>query len=180
MSRLNRSSRRAAGFSLVEFLMVAVIMGVGLLGLAALSAISVRGFGGSRTRDAATNLADNILDRLALDGRLSASLRLNSATIPSSALLANAVDDASNTYTDPTTTFTNFDLQGQGTNTSPVFTVTWVRRAAKSGLVPTATSLSAGAEVVVNVKWNDAVRNDTTGVTTTQAHYISVSRYMRY
>jgi hypothetical protein len=34
--------------------------------------------------------------------------------------------------------------------------------------------------VVVNVQWNDAVKNDTTGVVTTKAHYISVSRYMRY
>lgn len=180
MSQQNRSSRRTAGFSLIEFLAVAMIMGVGLLGLAALSAISIRGFGGSRTRDTAANLANNVLDRLALDGRLTASLRLSSSAIPASALLANAADDASNTYKDPTTGYTTFDIQGQGTNTTPVYTVTWVRRAPKSALVPTATSLSAGAEVVVNVKWNDAIRNDTTGVTTTQAHYVSVSRYMRY
>ncbi|HTL99215.1 MAG TPA: prepilin-type N-terminal cleavage/methylation domain-containing protein [Holophagaceae bacterium] len=170
----------SAGFSMVEFLFVAVILGVGLLGLAALSAVAIRGFGGSRTRDAAANLADSVLDRLALDGRLSATLRLSSSAIPASALLANATDDNSNSYADPATGDTAFDLQGQPTTTTPVYTVTWVRRAPKSALVPVSTSLTTGSEVVVNVQWNDAVKNDTTGVVTTKAHYISVSRYMRY
>ena len=171
---------RSSGFSMVEFLVVSVILGVGLLGLAALMAISVRGFGGSRTRDTATDLANNVLDRLALDGRISATDRLNSVSIPATALLANATADASNAFTDPATTYTAYDLQGQPTNTTPVYTVTWVLRSAKTAQVPAASSLSAGGEVVVNVAWNEAVRNNTTGVTTAQARYISVSRYMRY
>lgn len=180
MSHSTRPPRRASGFSLVEFLMVAMILGVGLLGLAALSAISIRGFGGSRTRDTATNLANNVLDRLALDGRSTGMQRVFNVTIPAAALLANATDGVSNAYTDPATGFTAFDIQGLPTNTTPVYTVTWVRRASKTGLTASTTGSFAGAEVVVNVKWNDAIRNDATGATTTQAHYISISRYMSY
>ena len=165
---------------MVEFFLVALIMGVGLLGLAALSAITVRGFGGSRTRNTASILASNVLDRLTLDGRLTAALRQNSQTIPASALIANATDGTVNTYTDPATGFTSFDMLGQASSVTPVFTVSWVRLAPKTTMVPVATSLSAGSELVVNVQWNEAVKNATTGVATAQPHYISVSRYVRY
>lgn len=175
-----RHSLRSAGFSMVEFFLVALIMGIGLLGLAALTAISIRGFGGSRTRNTATALANGVLDRLTLDGRLSSMLRQQSQAIPASALLANATDGNSNAYADPATGFTNFDLQGQATNTAPVYTVTWVRLAPKSALVPAATSVFLASEVVVNVRWNDAVKDPNTGVTTTKPHYISVSRYVSY
>ena len=168
-----------AGFSLVEFLMVAVILGVGLLGLAALTSMSVRGFGGSRVRNAAASLGGSVLDRLTLDGRLSATVRANGGAVPASALIANATDDNLNAYSDPATAFTAFDLQGQATNTAPVYTVTWVRRASETALTPAATSLTASAEVVVNVAWNEAAQS-TAGVTTTVPRYLSFSRSIRY
>lgn len=176
---IRKKSNARAGFSLVEFLMVAIILGVGLLGLAALTSMSIRGFGGSRVRNAAASLGGSVLDRLTLDGRLSAAVRTNGGIVPASALVANAVDDAVNAYSDPATTFTAFDLQGQATNTTPVYTVTWVRRASKTGLTPAATSLSASSEVVVNVAWNEAVRN-AAGVTITVPRYLSFSRSIRY
>lgn len=179
MSPRIRLSSRSAGFSMVEFFLVALILGVGLLGLAALTAMSVRGFGGSRTRSAASTLASSVIDRLALDGRMSANLRGNGSVIPASALLANATDDAVNTYKDPATNLTTFDLQGQPSSTAPVYTVSWVRRASKSGLTPAVTSLTASAEVVVNVTWNEAVKSSS-GTTTTVPRYLSVSRSIRY
>ena len=165
---------------MVEFFVVALILGVGLLGLAALTAISVRGFGGSRARDAAVTLADSVLDRLTLDGRMSSALRGNGQAIPASALLANASDGTSNAYADPQTGFTNYDLQGLPTNTTPVFVVTWVRLAPKSAMVSQSTSNFAASEVVVNVSWNEAVKNVNTGASTAQARSISVNRYISY
>lgn len=179
MSTRTFHSSPRAGFSIIEFLLAAMILGVGLLGLAALTVMSVKGFGGSRTRNAASDLAGSVLDRLALDGRLSAAIRSNGGTIPSTALVAAATDDAVNTYADPATTFTTFDLQGQATNTTPVYTVTWVRRASKTALTPAATSLSASAEVVVNVAWNEAVKGSS-GTTTAVPRYLSFSRSIRY
>lgn len=172
-------SRFHSGFSMVEFLLVAMILGVGLLGLAALLTTSTRGYAGSRTRDTATGIAGSVLDRLDLDGRLSAALRSTSAVIPASALIANAADDTVNNYADPATGGTAFDLQGQATATTPVYTVSWVRRANKA-LAPVATSQVLAAEVVVNVQWTEAIKNPTTGVVISQPRYISVSRYIRY
>lgn len=171
---------RSAGFSVIELLLTAAILGVGLLGLAALTTTAMKGYGGSRVRDTATILATGVLDRLAVDGRISSQQRSNSTAIPASALVANATDDASNNYADPATTYTSWDTQGQPTNTSPVFTVSWVRRAAKAGATPAATSLQVSSEVVVNVRWNEVFRNTTTGVTTVTPRYISVSRVIRY
>lgn len=178
-SRALPLARRSAGFSMVEFFLVALILGVGLLGLAALTAMSVRGFGGSRTRGAASSLASSVLDRLSLDGRLSSTVRANGGSIPGTALVANATDGAVNVYKDPATGFTTFDLQGQPSAATPVYSVSWVRRASKTGLVPAATSLTANAEVVVNVTWNEAVKGSS-GTTTTVARYLSVSRSIRY
>ena len=177
--RKSRPSPSHAGFSMVEFLLVAVILSVGLLGLAALTTMSVRGFGGSRVRGVASDLASSVMDRLALDGRISSAIRTNGTAIPGSALVANAVDDAVNTYADPATAFTTFDLQGQPSTTTPVFTVTWVRRASKTALSPAPTSLSANAEVVVNVAWNEAIKNNA-GVTNNVHRYLSFSRSIRY
>ncbi len=169
----------AAGFSMVEFLMVAVILGIGLLGLTALTTTAMRSYGGSRTRDAAMGLSSSVLDRLSLDGRISAQMRSTGGTISTTALVANAVDGTVNTFADPATTFTTFDLQGLPNQTTPVFSVNWVRRATK-GIASSAASLSAASEVVVNIQWSEAITNPTTHVSTTQPHYISTSRFIRY
>ena len=167
------------GFSLVEFLMVAIILGIGLLGLAALTTTAIRGYSGSRTRDSAVALSSTVLDRLAVDGRISAQIRSVGSTVPTSALLANATDDAVNTYTDPATSLGTFDLQGQPSSTQPVFSVNWIRRAPK-GLSPATGSLADGAEVVVNVQWNEAIQSAGSTATSIQPHYISASRFIRY
>ncbi len=169
--------RRQAGFSLVEFLMVAIILGIGLLGLAALTTTALRSYGGSRTRDGAMALSSSVMDQLAVDGRISAQLRAVGSTIPTSALVANATDGAANSYKDPATGLTTFDLQGQPNATTPVFTVTWVRRAPK-GIAPATAGQAEAAEVVANVQWNETIKN--AGATTVQPHYISASRFIRY
>lgn len=170
--------RRDPGFSMIEFLMTAVILGVGLLGLAALTTTAMRSYGGSRTRDTAMSLSGSVLDRLALDGRLSAQVRGSGGTVPASALVANATDGAVNAYADPATTWTTFDLQGQPSQTAPIFNISWVRRATK-GITPATSSQSAASEVVVNVQWNEEIKSSS-GTTTTQPRYVSTSRFIRY
>jgi Tfp pilus assembly protein PilV len=54
-----------AGISLVEFLLVASILAVGLLGLGAMQVAALRGLAGTRTRLAAATLADNALEEMA-------------------------------------------------------------------------------------------------------------------
>jgi prepilin-type N-terminal cleavage/methylation domain-containing protein len=59
------------GFSLVEMLLAAVILAVGLLGLAMLQAMSLKASKGSANAAAAALLAGQIMDRAELEGRLS-------------------------------------------------------------------------------------------------------------
>lgn len=165
---------RDSGFSMIEFLMTAVILGVGLLGLAALTTVAMRAYGGSRTRDTALTLSSSVMDHLALDGRISAQIRGEGGTPPTTALVANAAADTKYSYQDPATTWTDFDLQGQPTQTNKVFTITWLLRTAK-GVTPDPSSNSAVGEVVVNVKWEEVVKG-----ATTQSRYVSTSRLIRY
>ncbi len=174
-----RPLRQDTGFSLIEFLMTAVILGIGLLGLAALTSTAMGSYGGSRTRNTAIALSSSVLDQMALDGRISAQMRSSGGAVPTTALVANAVDGAVNAYADPATTWTTFDLQGQPSQAAPIFNITWVRRAAK-GLAPAASSLSAASEVVVNVQWTEEIKSASTGTTTLNPRYISTSRVIRY
>lgn len=175
----HRQFRRGSGFSMIEFLFTSVILGVGLLGLAALTSTAMRNYGGSRIRDTAISLSGSVTDQLALDGRISSQMRSSGGTIPTSARVANATNGTVNTYADPATTWTTFDLQGQPSQTSPILSVTWVRRPSK-GLAPAASSRSAASEVVVNVQWNEEVKHASTGATVVQPRYISASRIIRY
>lgn len=172
-----RARRGQTGFSMIELLVAAFILGIGLLGLTALMAASLRMGTGGRQRDTAAYLANEVIERLAADGRRSALLRSNGqTTFTSSFLLANAVDDASNTYQALDTGGTvqsTFDLDGRPSAANPVFTVTWVRRT--RGATPVATSASMAAEVLVNVTWTES----SAGSATAQK-WLSFSRIVSY
>lgn len=169
--------RSPAGFSVVELLLVAFIFGVGLLGLTALMASSLRAGGGGRQRDTAAYLAHNALEALAADGLASALLRAEGQAIPASAQLAHAVDDAANPFQLPDaggTPRATFDMEGRPSAAAPVFSVQWVRRAAKS--TPSlASSGRESAEVLVNVAWTEAGPGSTT-----LPKWLSFSRTIRY
>lgn len=62
-------SRRQAGFSLVEMMMAAVILGVGILGLTLLQAMALRGRGSSQNRNTAVEVGERILDQVEEEGR---------------------------------------------------------------------------------------------------------------
>jgi prepilin-type N-terminal cleavage/methylation domain-containing protein len=61
--------RHDAGFSMVEMLMSAFILAVGLLGLAMLQTLSVRVATGTHNLELAIQLAEQVMDQVELEGR---------------------------------------------------------------------------------------------------------------
>ena len=62
--------RTQRGFSMVEMLMAAFILAVGLLGLAMLQAMALRATRGGRNLGLAVKLAEHVMDAVELEGRL--------------------------------------------------------------------------------------------------------------
>jgi len=59
------------GFSMIEMLMTAFILAVGLLGLCMLQIMSLRGSRGSQSLTTAVHVATGVLDEIEMEGRLS-------------------------------------------------------------------------------------------------------------
>ena len=70
MSSPRKVASAQAGFSMVELMMVAVIMAIGLLGLTMLQAVSLSSGGTSKNRNTATLLGQRILDQVEAEGRV--------------------------------------------------------------------------------------------------------------
>jgi type IV pilus modification protein PilV len=67
-----RSGRDAqAGFSMVEMLMAAFILAIGILGLSMLQVMSLRASRGSRSLTTAVQVAEAMLDQVEMEGRVS-------------------------------------------------------------------------------------------------------------
>lgn len=69
----NRGSRgrTQAGFSMIEMLMTAFVLAVGILGLTLLQAMSLKASRGSRSMATAVLVADQVMDQVEMEGRLS-------------------------------------------------------------------------------------------------------------
>lgn len=78
----SRRLRRQLGFSMVELLLAALVMGIGLLGLAMLQAMAIRNNTGSRSMSTAVLLAESILDDAQARGRSARIFSQQGATIP--------------------------------------------------------------------------------------------------
>jgi hypothetical protein len=66
-----RKASPESGFSMVEMLMTALILAVGILGLTMLQAMSLQSSRGGRSLTAAVQIADRIMDQIEMEGRLS-------------------------------------------------------------------------------------------------------------
>ena len=175
-TELQCSRRANSGFSMIELLIAAFILGVGLLGLSALMAANLRMGSGGRQRDTAAYLGNEVIERLAADGRRSALLRSNGQTLATTFLVANAVDDVTNDYQSADiggTQQTTFDLDGRPSAATPIFSVSWARRT--KAATPVTASGAMAAEVVVNVTWSESAA----GSTPTQK-WLSFSRIISY
>ena len=79
-----------AGFSMIEMLMTAFILAVGLLGLCMLQTLSLRASRGSRSLNTAVQVASGVMDRVEMEGRLSwLNITDNPAVAPTIANLPN-------------------------------------------------------------------------------------------
>lgn len=73
-----------AGFSLVEMLMAALILAIGILGLTMLQILSLRAARGSQNLGIAVQLAERVMDEVELEGRLTyLNANLTQYTTPS-------------------------------------------------------------------------------------------------
>jgi type IV pilus modification protein PilV len=170
------------GFSIVELLMAAFILGIALLGLAALMTVSIAQGGSSRKRGTATLLAHSMLDRIQAEGALSSAERYASSTGTVTTTNWYFIDPVG--FTAHTSTASEGTTNGYGTydvlgnfvaTSSPnkVFTVTWQRLAGDSANF----ALNAAQQYyIVNVTWQEA---DPKAPATPLNKTISVSRYVR-
>ena len=72
MQSLRRRSLRAQrGFSLVEMLMTAFILAVGVMGLTLLQVMSLKGARGGKSLATAIQVGEAVMDRIEMEGRLS-------------------------------------------------------------------------------------------------------------
>lgn len=84
-----RQRAREAGFSMVEMLMTAFILAVGILGLSLLQVMSMQASRGSRSLTTAVLVAEDVMDRAEMEGRLSwLNLTDTNAAAPSLADMA--------------------------------------------------------------------------------------------
>lgn len=170
------------GFSMVELLMAAFILGIALLGLAALMTVSIAQGGSSRKRGTATLLAHSLLDRIQAEGALSAAERYTSDTGTITSTGWYFIDPAAfSAHTSSTTEATaggygTYDVLGNyvpANDPNKIFTVNWQRLSSDK----TQFSLNAAQQYfIVNVSWQEA--NPKTPATPMNKT-ISVSRYVR-
>lgn len=174
-----RTSRKDSGFSMVELLMAAFVLAIGLLGLAALQVLTIQGGTGSRMRGTAVFIAHSFLDQIQAEGALAAGERFQFGTVDTASTTFNYVDPANASPSDlangPSYTIHGLltsDPYYTSTNPAPptVFTLTWKRN---QGTI-NGTSQTAFQEFIVNVSWNESGPGNTT-----TSKSISVSRYVR-
>jgi len=69
--KVSKAISRQEGFSMIEMLMTAFVLAVGILGLTMLQAMSLKASRGSRSLSAAILVAEQVMDQAEMEGRLS-------------------------------------------------------------------------------------------------------------
>lgn len=163
----------ASGFSMIEMLMAAFILSIGLLGLLALFALTIRSGGQSRQRGTATLIAHGVLDRIAAEANLCATERWESGT---SAVTSTGFffinPNSLVAYDSPDAQKLHFDIDGNRVAPNApqkVYTVSWRRE--PGTYLSTAKVLNQ--MFTVNVGWKEAEAN------VVADKYFSVSRNVR-
>jgi type IV pilus modification protein PilV len=160
---------------MVELLLAAFIMSVGLLGLLSLQVVSMAQGHQSRQRGTATFLAHNLLDRAVAEGLVSSSERYDQEGTLSTSVFRFTDPLAFTAHTSTTAENLFFDLNGAevpATDPSVIFTVSYQRfPGVKAGFN------YAYQNIVVNVEWKESVKVN--GAATLQSRYFSASRNVR-
>ncbi|BDU68898.1 hypothetical protein GETHOR_09990 [Geothrix oryzae] len=173
--------RHPGGFSMVEFLVAAFILSIGLLGLITLQVAAVAQTAAGRGRTTAANIANQILQRAQMEGQHYYLAKYNSVapTLPAvftatpGTALANApfggfnVDGVQVTDAGGANLTNLATLVPDANKRAPIFTASWARRA-YLGTAPASTTQTQ--EFVVNIAWVEGP----------QTKYLSMSRSIRY
>lgn len=141
------------GFSMVEMLMAAFIMAIGILGLTMLQTMSIRAAGGSKGLSTAVLIAEQVMDRVESNGRNSL---LYAQSTPSQAPTA-AQTDVFTAASVLTFNFAGRPNVGDGIDTTAYFTVniTPDTDASNPGVVAPVPGLGGIANMTVVVRWSE-------------------------
>ncbi|MBP1626606.1 MAG: hypothetical protein H6Q00_1081 [Holophagaceae bacterium] len=176
-----RTQRKDSGFSMVELLMAAFIMAIGILGLTALQVVSLRQASQGRERSTATRVASSVLQRAQTEGQHYYFAKASAVTPAMTALFtaspgANVdetvyggfnVDGIQVTNADGSAVSNLATLVPDVNKRTPIYATTWLRRA-YAGTAPTSTVQCQ--ELLVNVVWNEEG----------QVKSLTMSRVFRY
>ena len=167
---------------MVEFLVAAVILSIGLLGLTSLQVGSVLQAANGRGRTTAAYISNLILQSAQMEGQYFYSAKINGyyppamtavfTATPGTALASQTyggfnVDGVQVTKSDGTAIANLTTLVPDANKRSPKFTASWSRRA-YAGAAPASTTQTQ--EFVINISWVEG----------TQTKYLSMSRNIRY
>lgn len=144
------SKGRQGGFSMIELLIAAVILAVGILGLTSLQVMAVKTNTGTRALNTAVDIGNQILDNAATESRLSWNnlLAASPQTLPSAVYL-NPTTGARTEFYDQSGL-----LLGNGT-TAPTGTVFTVVTTSTAGIAMGSTDGGRTTTVQVVVRFND-------------------------
>ncbi|WP_005033751.1 prepilin-type N-terminal cleavage/methylation domain-containing protein [Holophaga foetida] len=173
--------RNDSGFSMVELLMAAFIMAIGILGLTALQVVSLRQASQGRERSTASHVASSILQRAQVEGQHYYFAKASAVTPVVTPLFTTTpgagvdetvyggfnVDGVQVTNADGSAVSNLATLVPDVNRRTPIYAATWLRRA-YAGAAPVSTVQCQ--EFLVNVVWNEEG----------QVKSLTMSRVIRY
>lgn len=183
---MSMASKSESGFSMVELLIVALILAIGLLGMTALQVMNLSQSSGGRARNSAAYIAQTSFELIEAEGRLSIAgfppptrvftSAVSPADATSRALFGGfnihgiqVTDSAGNPIA------SNVAMIGDSSQRSVYYNVYWTRHAYKAGLTPQSSAQQNAQEFVIDVGWFET---DSSG--TNVPKWISMSRYIRF
>jgi len=138
-----------AGFSMVEMLMTAFVLAVGILGLTMLQVMSLKTSRGGRSLTSAVQLGDRVMDQIEMEGRLTWLNKTDTQyTVPDTPSGLKYINGGAPSQT--------FDIQGLpvlATDPNKFFTVTTARLVTVVGAAPSGQI----HDFTVRVDFSDAV-----------------------
>ncbi len=119
-----------SGFSMIEMLMTAFILAIGILGLSMLQVMSLKASRGSRSLTTAVQVGEKVMDQVEMEGRLT-WLNLTDTNLNAAAVAASPLTGLKYVNLTPSTTvgFTQtFNIKGReipATSTDPTDLITY-------------------------------------------------------